>query len=350
MKSAITYFLGAGASAAFGLPITSQIFPKFWKQLWTNRTLRRDQRELLKRVFSVLYGGLTSQSNKEDLPNITEVLSLVDHFINSNQSPLKGLTRNQLIESRLALEMGVVDVIQGYYDYDEEKEQDKLYTSFISLLRKEAKKRKVNIISTNYDILIEYGIFAEEYKHQEKRFLDQVDFGIRWRDPFIKQSTLYHPPKNPKFSIYKLHGSTSWLTCELCNQMYINLYGSVYHQIQYVRPRETNTCHCGHYKLSSVIVAPSTAREVSDANLKYIWNAALESLRTSSEWVMIGYSLPSEDLNIRSILTRAFVGNEKQPKITVVQKSDSTKLRYQHLFGEIAFIKDGLAQYLNQYV
>lgn len=349
MARPITFFLGAGASAAFGLPITSQIFPKFWKRLHTGRTLRRDQRELLKRLFSVLYVGLKPQTPDDELPNITEILSQVDHFINSKNTPLKGLTQSQLIDSRLALEMGVVDVIQDYYEYDSRNEQDILYSRFIAMLRKIARERKVNIISTNYDILIEYGIFEDEYGRKEKRFLNEVDFGIRWRDPFTKQSVVYSPPKNPRFSIYKLHGSTSWLTCDLCNQLYINLYGSIYHQIQYIKPRDTNTCHCGHFKLSSVIVAPSTAREVSDANLKYIWNASLESLRTSTEWVIIGYSLPSEDLNIRSILTRAFVGSNTQLKVTVVQKSDSTKRRYEHLFGEVNFISEGLEKYINTY-
>jgi len=349
MKSPITFFLGAGASKAFGLPLTNEIFPKFWKWIWQGKTLRKDQRNLLFDIFAVLYPGLKRNTPAADLPGITEILSILDHFINANNIPVKGLSRNQLIEGRLALEMGVIDVIQEYYYYNEEREEDVLYDKFIGMLNKISRQRKVNIISTNYDILVEYGIFYEKYKGKERQFLEEVDFGVRWRDPFTTRTRTYNPPKEPSFSIYKLHGSTSWLTCDLCNQLYINLYGSVYHQIQYIQPRETNTCHCGHSRLSSVIVSPSTERDVNDTNLKYIWNAALEGLRTSGEWVIVGYSLPAEDLNIRSILTRAYVGSERKPKVTVVQRGDSTKKRYEHLFGKFNFMPGGFNKYIESY-
>jgi hypothetical protein len=85
---------------------------------------------------------------------------------------------------------------------------------------------------------------------------------------------------------------------------------------------------------------------VLDTNLKYVWNSALESLRTSDEWFIIGYSLPAEDLNIRSILTRAINARMTKPKINVVQYGMNAKVRYENLFGEVKYYQNGLNEHI----
>jgi NAD-dependent SIR2 family protein deacetylase len=348
MNNSITFFLGAGTSKAFGLPLTYEIFPLFWNKLYSSdSTFHANQRKLLKALFSVLYPGLTTRSRAKDFPNITEVLSLVDHFIHSEGIPVKGFLNQDLMNSRKAIEIGIVSVVEeDFHFYSRRFKSDRLYDAFLQLLILKAKENKVNIISTNYDILIEYGLFYDAFGKDKDSFIKQVDFGLRWRDPLTTQVIKYNPPSNPKYSIYKLHGSTNWLSCEMCGQLYINIYGSIYNQINIQTVESTNTCHCGHYKLSSVIVSPSLEREVKDPHIKYVWNAALESLRTSGEWIIAGYSLPSEDLNIRSILTRAFVGHRSKPKITIVQKSNASKKKYEQLFGKVKFVSGGMEAYL----
>jgi NAD-dependent SIR2 family protein deacetylase len=350
MSHSITVFLGAGASKAFGLPLTYEIFPIFWKKLYSpDETFHGDQRRLLKALFRVLYPGLTPQSRSKDFPNITEVLSLVDHFIHSEGIPVKGFLNQDLMNARKAIEIGIVSVIEeDFHVYSRRFKSDRLYDAFLQFLISKAKKNKVNIISTNYDILIEYGLFYDAFRKDKNAFIEQVDFGLRWRDPLTSQVVKYNPPANPTYSIYKLHGSTNWLSCEMCGQLYINIYGSIYNQINIQAVENTNTCHCGHFKLSSVIVSPSVEREVKDPHVKYVWNAALESLRTSEEWIIAGYSLPSEDLNIRSILTRAFVGHKSKPKITIVQKGNSTQRKYKQLFGKVDYIDGGMEGFLQR--
>ncbi|WP_394825709.1 hypothetical protein [Pendulispora albinea] len=39
-----------------------------------------------------------------------------------------------------------------------------------------------------------------------------------------------------------------------------------------------------------------------------IWGSALETVRTSDEWIFVGYSLTGEDVSIRSLLLRAYLG------------------------------------------
>jgi NAD-dependent SIR2 family protein deacetylase len=348
-KEQITFFLGAGASYAFGLPLTSQIFPIFWSRLNKNEILRNDQRNLLKqKFFKKLYPGLTQRTRTEDLPTITEVLSLLDNFINNRTIPLRHFSLIELMECRHALEVGIIKVIEEeFFNSDESSPEERRYRKFIKRLERLSENYKVNVITTNYDILVEYGLFSYVFKNKIKKFVRDVDFGVRWRDATQDEALInYNPPENPKYSIFKLHGSTNWLTCELCNQIYINVYGSIHRQVNYSNVRDTNTCHCGHAKLSSVIVSPSIERIVSNAYLRYIWNSALESLRLSNEWIIAGYSLPAEDLHIRSILLRAFEGRDEKPKITVVQKGKLSEPTFRNLFGKVTYMARGMNEFL----
>ncbi|MBK7123868.1 MAG: hypothetical protein IPH68_14415 [Chitinophagaceae bacterium] len=57
-----------------------------------------------------------------------------------------------------------------------------------------------------------------------------------------------------------------------------------------------------------MLVTPSFSRTVKDTNLSQVWRNTLELLRTADEWVITGYSLPGEDLDIKSLFIRALKG------------------------------------------
>jgi hypothetical protein len=80
------------------------------------------------------------------------------------------------------------------------------------------------------------------------------------------------------------------------------------------------------------IVAPSFVRSVRDANLRELWKNSLDVLRRSNEWVVVGYSLPPEDLAIRSLFVRAFQARPGPPRVVVVQTSNAALPRYQPYF------------------
>ena len=121
-----------------------------------------------------------------------------------------------------------------------------------------------------------------------------------------------------------------------------------------------NTCHCGYYPLQLLIVAPSMVRDVRDTHLLSTWKSATEALRTADEWIIVGYSLPPEDLAIRSMLVRAYRARGLQPSVspieawldqpppsvTIVQQSKSVELRYGALFPNYTYHEDGLRAYI----
>jgi hypothetical protein len=95
------------------------------------------------------------------------------------------------------------------------------------------------------------------------------------------------------------------------------------------------------------LVAPSLVRDIRDPTLLSVWKSALEFLRESDQWYFIGYSLPSEDIAIRSLLLRALHMRETPPKVTVIQLDGKAAAAYRLLFPGCTYFSEGLSQFLN---
>jgi hypothetical protein len=146
----------------------------------------------------------------------------------------------------------------------------------------------------------------------------------------------------------KLHGSTNWLRCPLCDNVYINPWGPIWHQAYKTKPDDASSCHCSETQLEAQIVSPSFVRDVRAANLLSIWKTALDCLRAADEWIIIGYSFPDEDLAIRALFTRAYGSRQRRPYITVVQKGEASYPRFEAFFepSRLAFCAGGLQDFL----
>ena len=159
----------------------------------------------------------------------------------------------------------------------------------------------------------------------------------------------------PLLNYYKLHGSLNWLMCSLCGWYYINPFGSIVHQEFREEKDDSNICICNkEMRLKSVLVAPSIVRDIRDSNLLQIWKGALEAIRTADKIIMIGYSLPAEDLAIKSIILKGINGRagNNMPQLEVVQFGEQAKPNYQNIFGNVFkaanYYKDGLEAYLKK--
>ena len=149
-----------------------------------------------------------------------------------------------------------------------------------------------------------------------------------------------------------MHGSLNWLKCDLCGQYYIHPDSSVAHQAFREEIDEDNTCVCNsRLKLRTVLVAPSLVRDIRDSNLLQIWKAAIEAIRTADKLIFIGYSLPGEDLAIKSVIMRGLNGRikSKRLEVEVVQHGIAAKPNYVNLFGkDITYYSKGLKEYLSK--
>jgi NAD-dependent SIR2 family protein deacetylase len=367
MHSDTVLFLGAGASQPFGIAVTGEILELILKvgesifddrpgvaddeclseeerASWETISWREhiksfpdalDPREpvqlarLLKDRLRILLPGLDQVGT--DLPLITDVLSLIDYMLASGIVSSPRFQPASLEELRVLLERAILQVLSRPSKPDLATQNDATLAKLADWICQRGESgRPVTIISTNYDIALENKI----YSRLRLPVHEAVDLGFSWREPTI-EGLIHHPPERPVVRIFKLHGSLNWLRCGLCGYIYFNSRGSIYHQAFRKTLDWSNSCHCLHGPLRPVIVAPSMVRHVQDANLLSIWQRALEALRNAQSWIIIGYSLPPEDLAIRSILIRGERTHEGPLNIKVIQNSSKTRSSYQLLFPDL---------------
>lgn len=343
-------FLGAGASAAFGYPVTSGILPRILRgieagTLFPVASNPRRERAKMKRLRDHLTGLFPSIFEPGmELPLITDLLSLVDLMLSTEEVLLPLVTREQLQDLRTLLEQAILEVIEAEHRRPEAHEGlDRLADWMLGV--HETAGTALTIVSTNYDTLIDSLLFERLEIAPDAEIAEMVDMGFAWREHSSGRfhAQLNSPPASPILRLFKLHGSLNWLKCPLCGFVYINTVGSIHQQaFREDKVDYNNTCLCGHGPVRTVIVAPSMVRSIRDPDLLAIWRNALEALRTADEWTIVGYSLPPEDVTIRSILLRALHsrGRDREPpSIRVVQRSPDPALegRYRLLMPGCTF-------------
>jgi hypothetical protein len=379
-------FLGAGASKDLDLPLTNEIMPHIRARL-DGHTLfagnisdgQKDRQELQELFDSLLPG------KKEEAPFITDLLSMMDHAVaqanaialDHKSDRIAYKSPKDLLRLRTLLERAIYEVLKREYpisahttDADEEvsgEAAQALYCEahrkpvneavlheFVTWMQREANAcSKLSIVTTNYDLVPEQ-LQQQLMLGNSPISVNDVDFGFPWRDP--KDGKLHYRPENARLSIYKLHGSLNWLRCALCEHTYINPHGDVAYLGFDSRFSTHNLCHCTYWPLRHVMVAPSMVRDVRDPNILQVWMAALEALRLAERWYIIGYSLPPEDLAIRSLLMRAYRARgyadddavRPEPQISVVQLDDTGMKPYQLLFGKVSPECGGLKAFLQR--
>lgn len=341
-RERVAIFLGAGASKAFGYPLTGELLPDLLKYL-EDGTLEswdysKDERDLLSRGLGELLPGLRTIPRNE-LPLITDVLTLIDHSMATATSVLARWRTEDVLRLRGLIERVIADMV-GPDGAGETPELESMAT----WVREAAEKFNVGIVTTNYDIELELALFEA---YGAENVAATIDFGMSWREPDESAHVIYSRPARPKLSYFKLHGSLNWLRCALCEHIYINVAGVI---VQWAwEPEESplGSCHCGHWPLQSVLVTPSYVRDTRDGNLLAIWRNALDLLSAADRWVLIGYSLPSEDIAIRTLLLKAarIRGLSARPKLKIwVVQGDAVpeRQRYQLMFPDATYHSGGL--------
>lgn len=355
-----TIFTGAGASRAIGYPLTNELLPRVRSGLETGelfhklkgsgrraRVAEGIDRRLLGSYLSRLLPGFRSAGDT-DLPLITDVFSLVEYALMAGDA-LVGGESGQLRQFRDLLKQAITDVLLDDFetpwdghDPDHQRERCTLgkFVDWIAHLGESC-----GIVSTNYDIGIEYELYGRVGSAAVKA---TTDLGFDWRS--VGRGTVRTRPVNPGIRIYKLHGSLDLLRCSACGHVYFNPEGTIAHQPFRLDLDEANSCHCRNdLRLDLHIVAPSYVRDIRDANLLSVWRSALEWMRTSDRWIIVGYSLPPEDLAIRSMLLRAYQTTErKPPKVVVVQRGSAMRSRYEVLFPGCVYHVDGLEAFMER--
>lgn len=315
--------LGAGASAASGYPITTQILERIWADLksgsrkhgWKRwggmRRIKNANTQLTRLIRSLLPGARTAKQYQS--ASIVDILSLVDLMLIEGRSPDAHISHEQLRMQRHLLEIAINGVLQGRRALHH---QTRL-ARWIVREASRSSRHRVGVVTMNYDTLLEQKLYRM-FGRGTAWVPSTIDFGIPWRDPGDR---LWLRPHDAPLAVFKLHGSLNWLRCEVCGYIYINPQKRV-STVGFWRKRSRaghNVCVCEGL-LRTIMVVPSAVRDVRDPNLLSVWQAALEEIRRADRLIVVGYSMPSEDTLIRSLLLRAQAARAGRPfDVTVVQ-------------------------------
>lgn len=363
-------FLGAGASAHFQYPTTAQILGLILHEIDRQTLFGNDERrraELLAYLEQLMPGLDAWRAKRENgLPWITELLSLIDQLIAQENGISQALSHDKLLRCRSLVEQALSEVLTAgtppsLAGVPELVQADlaKARETFPQLFERQSvapadlahlldwASHDCAVITTNYDTLLETKLYAKVGDYAD--VWRQIDFGFSAREP---ATGIIHPrPVDARFSIFKLHGSLNWLRCARCDRAYINTFGPIAH-LAFGDGHVTaeNQCHCGYGPLAHVLVTPSFVRSMNDINLRQIWQGALDALRTAAEWAIVGYSLPQEDVAIRSLLLRGYLARapgEPKPKIAVHLIDRKSEASYKVHFPNCTYSTGGLRGFLD---
>jgi hypothetical protein len=347
------YFLGAGASAAFGVPITSQILPRVLACLAdgtlfgaSKKTEEAEVRSVAKREeLSAKLTAIFPMVLQGEPPPVTDLFSLIDHLLAVRQSPTCCGSLTDLQQLRSLLEQATLWVLANAKPSGGSRlrgDAHRFYATVVRTGRRDG--HRSCFITTNYDRVIERSLLPA-IDHFER----DLDFGVTWRH--YGSGELIGRPTEPAAGIFKLHGSTTWAACARCGHVYIRPNMSIWTVGYRSVNGDFNKCHCEYVPLRSVVVAPSLVRSLDEPCLSSIWRASLEALQEATEWIFVGYSLPNEDIAIRSLLLRGYHGRKNPPpSVHVVQRTHDPALegRFRFLFPNCTVEWGGFEAYMQE--
>lgn len=337
MKTA--YFLGAGASAADGLPVTSEL--NFGVAAWLQDNKGRAKRSLCafyKDLYNVSPEDIERAANHWNkflerkgrlppscgLPNLVETLSLIDVCLAEEQSlGMSSIRRKDarkfLVEMnstflRLVRRQLTLAVATAVHDAVLEREAP-LTDQFVRSLDAED-----TLISTNWDMLLDRCLVEAWMQESGERKLlaPPIRYHCVGELPVNRPGRSFPRTADTQRTLLRLHGALNWFGCASCGNVYVNLEGD--YVMDEERPREEyDECDCGA-GLLNVMITPSYLKDYRNVSVRSVWREAQKQLELADRWVFIGYSLPPDDFHIRAMLLRALrsqATRKTQPDIKV---------------------------------
>ncbi|HXD31346.1 MAG TPA: SIR2 family protein [Pyrinomonadaceae bacterium] len=338
MKTAI--FLGAGASAAEGAPIQSELFKEYFGsgKVPQDAPIRKVLGNFFQRIFQI---DLDGPLGPIAFPTFEEALGVLDlsetrreslRGFNSESAfkneavPLNESYSNHVNLIRFYLTLAMAKAIDdGLRRKRDDQPTAEYHQKLVDNLRNMDLMKDTLFISTNYDLCI------------DEALKEELDYGVEFSGNKFGEEG---PPN--RVSLFKIHGSLNWLYCPVCN----NLNGYEAKAVLSLLYPDRPITQCGFCEtvMAPVIVPPTFYKDMSRVFLSSIWNKTENSLREVDHVIFCGYSLPDADMHIKYLLKRMQTNRkpDKQPvRFTVInhhegkseQGAEAEHARYDRYFG-----------------
>lgn len=338
MPSNTVVLFGAGATKACGGPLTNEILPQAFEPSVRNEIEREDYLDLLDEFLIENFYLPPQQADRTeaDYPALPLLLSLVDTAIDRKQPMGPTWTVDRLREVRRALQYMVFALLE----YKLRRLSHDYYADLLTALDP-ARGTPPTVISLNYDIIVDNAM-ARQYSCLPDYCCDITTERYRTQ-PHLG-------------TLLKIHGSLNWSYCPGCDRLDLGVSesGKTYKMLEelyQVNPLEQRySCHgfpcpqCATF-VEPVLITPTQLKDYRNPHVTKVWTAAEHALRSAERVIIVGYSLPDDDLEVIYLLKRGLgqLANRAPQNLTVVEKvSDGTMQaigthpvgrRYRSIFG-----------------
>lgn len=358
------FFLGAGFSKDAGGPIQNEIIETIFKPEFRNRyEFDKPIIEALEAFKEFLQNTLCIEENMFSKIALEDVFTPIDRCIADGKS-FRTYSVGKLVNLRDKLHTLMAASIR--YGVDEVRGDSSYISRFAKYVNDAAKKRvidkedSISIITTNWDILLDNRFKIEiENTPLDADKIAVVDYccyiSSLEDDESIKPGLFALGKGGYNIKYLKLHGSMNWLHCPLCQRMYIKFFDKLIFDAH----------HCTHcknnYKLNNQnsirlrgnLMLPTFLKDLSNIQIKLVWQNAGVELSEASKIVFIGYSLPAADFEIRQLLSK-YVRKDAEIEVVIypnmpLDAIEQEKKRYELFFGnrDIKFIENTVPDYVN---
>jgi len=137
--------------------------------------------------------------------------------------------------------------------------------------------------------------------------------------------------------LLKIHGSMNWLQCPNCQQLFVGF------DEKFIIPNFSAPQPCRHCQkqgnvsnLRGSLVMPTFLKDLTNFQVKLVWQNAAVEIMEARKLVFIGYSLPHADFEFRQLLSR-MVHKDAKIKVVLWHGSDRYKEeceRYERFFSK----------------
>jgi hypothetical protein len=353
--------VGAGFSANAGLPVASG----FTRDLLNLRGLRLDgpsarQVEFIRAFVDQVFGEGASRS-ADEWPELEDIFTLVDLSANTGHHLGPNHSAADLRVVRRAIIVRMIRMLSQAYTRGRKSRGHNW--SMLEQLFADFDATTTAVLSLNWDTVFERGIARSQS-------LRKIDYGCHANAVSFRRGELSRRPlKGDCLYLLKPHGSVNWLYCDACRETFwvaphqteqvaqtlfrradwsVVLRGSKIKMPKVLTP----ACpHCEAKSLGTRFATFSYRKALDFPMHAASWRTAEEYLKTSVDWVFIGYSMPAADFEFKHLLKRVQLTEKTRPKITVIAggdkaAADATVARFTKFFGDVAgerfFFTNGL--------
>lgn len=351
-------FLGAGATAACGGPLTNQILPQAFELLRTDPTYDREVfsqavKAFLEENFHLSANG---RSDASAFPPLPLLLSLVDTAIEKGEGFGGRWSGDELRTVRHGIEYLTFIILEKSLSTLPVNPHWDLFDELVS------RHHKLTVISLNYDIVADNTL--------TRLLVGFPDYVCDIATALYQEARVY-PGSREAIELLKLHGSLNWIYCPnpVCNRLDVGLSrnGGMFVKAREELYKEAEldgryTCagtpcpNCGT-TVRPVMITPTQRMDYENPHIRKAWERAKDALRSADHVHIVGYSLPPEDVDVIYLLKQN-LSHLSPDRIHVVDFDPQQRLLHEHpsgmgyrsLFGDtIDWRTDGFAKYVESF-